>query len=106
MEVERPLESRSVRELEALQIAVRKALEARRIQRAQEIREELEKRVAEEGLSLETVMGQGKRVRRARAATRYQNPQNPEETWAGRGRKPKWLVDALKGGASLGDFAL
>jgi DNA-binding protein H-NS len=28
------------------------------------------------------------------------------ETWAGRGAKPKWLVDAIKGGRKLDDFLI
>lgn len=31
----------------------------------------------------------------------YVNPENPWEKWAGRGRKPKWLVAALKEGKTL-----
>jgi DNA-binding protein H-NS len=28
------------------------------------------------------------------------------ETWAGRGAKPRWLVDAIKGGRKLEDFLI
>ena len=28
------------------------------------------------------------------------------ETWAGRGAKPRWLVDAMKGGKTLDDFLI
>lgn len=31
----------------------------------------------------------------------YRNPNNPEETWTGRGRKPKWLVAALDAGSTV-----
>jgi DNA-binding protein H-NS len=37
---------------------------------------------------------------------KYRNPENPEETWAGRGLKPRWLAAALKSGAKLEDFAI
>lgn len=36
-----------------------------------------------------------------RAAVVYQNPHNAEQTWAGRGRKPKWLHEYLRGGGHL-----
>ena len=39
-------------------------------------------------------------------APKYRNPENPEETWAGRGLKPRWLSAAMKSGASLEDFAI
>src|SRR5262252_4079976 len=39
-------------------------------------------------------------------APKYRNPENPAETWAGRGLKPRWLTAAMKGGKSLEDFAI
>jgi DNA-binding protein H-NS len=37
---------------------------------------------------------------------RYRDPNDAGNTWAGRGRKPKWLVDALARGRSLDEFAI
>ena len=37
---------------------------------------------------------------------KYRNPTNKDETWAGRGLKPKWLSALLKKGKKLEDFAL
>ena len=39
-------------------------------------------------------------------APKYRNPDNPSETWAGRGLKPHWLVAALKSGKKLEDFLI
>jgi len=39
-------------------------------------------------------------------APKYRNPDNPAETWAGRGLKPRWLTAAMKGGKKLEDFAI
>jgi DNA-binding protein H-NS len=39
-------------------------------------------------------------------APKYRNPENPSETWAGRGLKPRWLAAALKGGGKIEDFAI
>jgi DNA-binding protein H-NS len=35
---------------------------------------------------------------KAPAAPKYRHPENPELTWSGRGRKPKWFVAALEQG--------
>lgn len=35
----------------------------------------------------------------------YKNPENPWETWSGKGRKPKWVTDALAAGKTLDDLA-
>ena len=37
---------------------------------------------------------------------KYANPENPEETWSGRGRRPAWVREALDAGRSLGDFEI
>ena len=39
-------------------------------------------------------------------APKYRNPENPAETWAGRGLKPRWLTAAIKGGKKLDDFLI
>lgn len=39
-------------------------------------------------------------------APKYRNPENPSETCAGRGLKPRWLTAAMKGGKKLEDFAI
>lgn len=37
---------------------------------------------------------------------KYQNPNNPSETWAGRGKQPRWLVSQLKAGKKKNDFLI
>ena len=43
---------------------------------------------------------------RGPVAVKYRNPENPAETWAGRGLRPKWLTAAVKGGKSVDDFLI
>ena len=43
---------------------------------------------------------------RAFVAPKYRNPENPSETWAGRGRQPRWLTVAIKAGKKLRDLAI
>lgn len=35
---------------------------------------------------------------------RYRNPENLNETWTGRGKKPRWLVAKLEIGYNIEDF--
>jgi DNA-binding protein H-NS len=37
---------------------------------------------------------------------KFQNPSDPSETWAGRGKQPRWLVSQLKAGKKIGDFLI
>ena len=39
-------------------------------------------------------------------APKYRNPDNPAETWAGRGLKPRWMTAAMRGGGKLEDFLI
>jgi len=41
-----------------------------------------------------------------RVYPKYQNPQEPSETWSGRGKTPRWLVAALQTGHKPEDFAI
>ena len=37
---------------------------------------------------------------------KYCNPDQPLETWAGRGKQPRWLVAKLKSGKRIDDFRI
>ena len=37
---------------------------------------------------------------------KYFNPDQPSETWAGRGKRPRWLVAQLKSGRRIEDFRI
>ena len=37
---------------------------------------------------------------------KYRNPKNRSETWAGRGKQPRWLTAQLRSGKKLGDFLI
>lgn len=64
------------------------------------------------GLSIDDVFPRrgkagGKLGKRAGSgAPKYRNPRNPEQTWSGMGKRPRWLAEALAGGAKLEAFAI
>ena len=37
---------------------------------------------------------------------KYRNPAKPSETWAGRGKQPRWVTAQLKSGKKLDDFRI
>jgi DNA-binding protein H-NS len=37
---------------------------------------------------------------------KYRNPKEPSETWAGRGKQPRWLTAQLRSGKKLDDFRI
>jgi DNA-binding protein H-NS len=50
--------------------------------------------------------GESTADRRGAVAAKYRNPDNPAESWSGRGRKPKWVADKIAGGKSLDDLLI
>ncbi|WP_245478005.1 H-NS family nucleoid-associated regulatory protein [Bradyrhizobium guangxiense] len=37
---------------------------------------------------------------------RFQNPESPFQTWSGRGRQPRWMMELLAQGKSLEDLKI
>jgi DNA-binding protein H-NS len=71
-------------------------------QRLVELRAELEKQ-------LDALIGPSKRktssgLKGTKVAPKYRSAKG--ETWAGRGARPKWMVDAMKKGKKVEDFLI
>jgi DNA-binding protein H-NS len=45
-----------------------------------------------------------KRRKYPKVIPRYKNPEDPSETWSGRGRQPRWLAAALANGRAMEEF--
>jgi DNA-binding protein H-NS len=41
-----------------------------------------------------------------RVFPKYRNPNEPSETWSGRGKQPRWLAAALRTGHTIEEFAI
>lgn len=91
-----PIDHLSYAELEALeaQIAIRKR--ELRQRNAESVRRQLELAVKAEGMTIEEVFGPTPGRRLPRAV--YRNPDNPRQTWPGRGPAPRWMRDKLAQG--------
>ena len=44
--------------------------------------------------------------KRAKVAPKYRTPAKPTETWAGRGKPPRWMAAEIKKGKKISDFAI
>jgi DNA-binding protein H-NS len=99
------LKSMSADELWSLHEAVSSAL----VRRMQAETERLNQRLCQLGLG--AVPHNVKKTSHARRPyaqvfPKYRNPAEPSETWAGRGKKPRWLTAQLKSGKRLDDFRI
>jgi DNA-binding protein H-NS len=50
------------------------------------------------GFDVSDLVGRGGRGRNGAVAIKYRDPSNPQNTWTGRGRMPRWMAAAMKGG--------
>lgn len=68
----------------------------------------VEEAAAQYGFTLSEIAGAAKSNagKRPKAAPKYRNPENPEETWSGRGRKPQWIHAALTKGLDISDLEI
>ena len=95
------LKTMPIAKLQDLKTQIEAAITAKVSERRRELETELAKLAQFGGRG-----GKGRGGARGAVAPKYRNPENPAETWAGRGLKPRWLTAALKGGKKIQDFAI
>ena len=104
------LEKMSFAELAELRDRVDAAMVAAKAAERDALRAQMAAMAAQAGMSLSDVVGATRASRKAnngKSTVKYRNPENSSETWTGRGRKPNWLVAALKKkGQKLENFAI
>ncbi|MBN8292251.1 H-NS histone family protein [Rhodobacter sp. NTK016B] len=100
------LDALSLKELKQL----KKEVDAAVIEYAERERrralEEVEAFARERGLTVADLNQLVAKKTRKPAAPKYANPEDPSQTWSGRGRRPRWIEAALSDGKSLEDMAI
>jgi len=98
-------ERMSFKELQEYELKVKKAKASVQERSRSELRQKLESIAANAGFKIgDLFAGRGGKGRKV--AAKYANPDNPSETWTGRGRKPRWLAARLKAGDKQEKFLL
>ena len=70
------------------------------------VRKQLMDMAKEHGFDIRELMD-GRKKGKGTVAAKYRDPKNPENTWTGRGRMPRWMVAATRGEkASKDDFLI
>jgi len=88
-------ETMSFAELSRIEVRIaRLKIEKQNAERS-ELRERILAMVKEHGFQMNDLFGKG---RKGSVAVKYRDPQNPGNTWTGRGRMPRWMAAATKGG--------
>ncbi|RJL16420.1 H-NS family nucleoid-associated regulatory protein [Paracoccus siganidrum] len=97
------LDQLDLKELRQLQREVAKAIETYEQRAKAKALAELNDLASRHGFKLQELLGT-KSSRQV--GPKYRHPENPDLTWSGRGRQPRWISEALKAGKSLDDFAI
>jgi DNA-binding protein H-NS len=107
----------SVDELLTLRDAVEKILDQRVEQERRELQARLrrlqgfesDKSKKKNGGGVTAMSSQGRtklKLVKKTVPPKYRNPDRAEETWTGRGLRPRWLTAALNSGKSIEDFRI
>lgn len=70
------------------------------------LRKKIEALAAESGFNIEEIMGKKVQKKRSKVKPKYENPDNTDQRWTGRGRKPLWVNDHLSEGGTLDDLLI
>ena len=100
------LKTMSVAKLQDLKSQVEAAISTKVSERRHELESELSKLGRFQDGAGRGKSALGRAGARGPVAPKYRNPENPAETWAGRGLKPKWLAAAIKAGKKQDDFLI
>lgn len=104
------INSLSISELERLAQEANTLIEAKKEQSLDEAYSSIVQIAQKAGLTLEELVARGAKKTeqpiRKPVKPRYQNPDNTDETWTGRGKQPRWLAEKIKAGAKPEDFLI
>ncbi len=103
------IDNLNLKQLLELEKRVQKAIHDAQQRERSEILKKMKDIASESGFNLDELVGgprRGKGKAKSLSVAKFQNPDEPSETWTGRGRKPNWLVARLKKGAKMEQFAI
>lgn len=92
------LEKMTLPELKDLRKKLDKAIAGYEERRRQEAIAAAEAAAREKGFSLSELAGNVKKSRKPVTSAKFRNPDDPQQTWSGRGRQPAWFKEALASG--------
>ncbi len=98
----------SLSELHELEKDVSKRITHRKEEDRKRVLHQMKALAAGIGMTIDEALAGDKRPKskRGQVKPKYKNPDNPSETWSGRGKKPAWVQQAIQQGKTLEDLAI
>lgn len=101
------LQNLSEDELKAMIDNAEKALKEIQAGKRKEVVAQIKELAASIGARVELMFDDEKPTRRGgKVAPKYRNPDNPSETWTGRGVPPKWMQSLINSGRDKSEFLI
>jgi DNA-binding protein H-NS len=95
----------SVPDLKALAKDIEVEIKRRSEENRKKVLVQMKELAAGVGMSLEEVLAYSS-AKKTKGEPKYQNPDNPKQTWTGRGKRPSWIKAAIERGTSLDDMKI
>ena len=99
------LHSLSIQELQALSRDIEGELKRRGDEERKKVLSQMKELAASVDMTLEEVIAYSS-SKKTKGEPKYQNPENPRQTWTGRGKRPSWIKAALEQGKSLDELRI
>ena len=94
----------SLEDLKKIKKQVDQAINTYKSRAMANARKELEKTAKSLGFSLSEIVAIA--PVKSKVAAKYANPEDPSQTWKGRGRKPRWVEAFIQKGNTLKDLEI
>ena len=107
-EIQAAMENMGLAELRKLPAIINAKIAEREKAEKDAARAELAELAKTKGFEIEDLFGGSTKAGKVKTPVppKYRNPADQSQTWSGRGRKPKWIEEALASGGQLEDFRI
>ena len=107
-ELDSALDKMSLADLKAAAPMIAQKIAERENAEKDAVKAELAELAKSKGFDMSDLFGAATKAAKERkpVAPKYRNPADGSQTWTGRGRKPKWVTEALDAGGTMDDFLI
>ena len=99
------LEKMSVAQLAQMEVRIGRLKAQKQTSERDALRKRLTDMAEQHGFDIHDLFGKRGRGK-GTVAVKYRDSKNPGNTWTGRGRMPRWMAAAVKGGSKRDDFLI
>ena len=103
------IDNMDLNELEALTKKTQQLIEQKKKEKIDQAYAQLVDIAQDVDMTLDQLIAHGQKKKSKptrKVAPRYRNPKDASQTWTGRGKQPRWVIDALAKGKKLDDLAI